>query len=218
MNFSTPLHELAWPFDGDEYRYSTNVHSAGSPVPTAAGSWGRSIVEIDAQYAEVIRYRADIVANDPARVQSLPGMSAATWDALVFVLRALADDYPGLMSLDLVDNRYVWKNRLLDVEQTFVFGDDRSLPANPLGFLISQIEEDAFVLTEREGHLHLDAFASTFAGSWSPVFDLGMTFSELHGPVPRLHGMGMIDRTERFLLSMKPGEIFRRTNWALHVD
>jgi hypothetical protein len=46
---------------------------------------------------------------------------------------------------------------------------------------------------------------------------MGMSFFEFHGPVPKLHETGILDRALKFLLRMKPGHPVRRVNWSLTV-
>ncbi len=57
----------------------------------------------------------------------------------------------------------------------------------------------------------------TFAAGWSFGFDVGMTFLEIHGPVPRLRETGVITRAREFLMRLQPGDIYRRTNWSMTV-
>jgi hypothetical protein len=108
-----------------------------------------------------------------------------------------------------------WHNALLHQHVQFELGDDDSLPVDPLRFVCEQLQEDIVLLDERHGHLYVDAIASTFSGMWSNTFALGMSFDDIHGPVPRIHGSGMVSRTERFLLSLQPGEDYRRVSWAI---
>ncbi|MGC4107691.1 MAG: DUF3445 domain-containing protein [Thermomicrobiales bacterium] len=219
MNYATPLHRVAWPFaDGaDAYRYSTNVVSGRTTIETPAGRWGNTVMAADETYDDVIAYRRAILDRDRRRCSVAPHLRAAEWDALLFVLEALATDHPPAMTLQRdADGAFTWRNRRSGTMRRFIFGDDASLPCSPLEFAAREAVEDLFLLEPRNGTLVLEGAASTFAGSWSPIFDMGMTFSELHGPVPRLHGMGIVDRTERFLLGLTPGEIVRRTNWSMH--
>ena len=46
----------------------------------------------------------------------------------------------------------------------------------------------------RDGDLFGDAGVVTFAADWSFGFDVGMSFLEIHGPVPRLRESGVITR------------------------
>ncbi|MGW0019082.1 heme-dependent oxidative N-demethylase family protein [Rhodococcus sp. NPDC003382] len=207
-----------FPFARDTYRYSTNVEPAGSVVETAAGGWGRHPVDIDGCYLDDLAERERILAADPTRFQSLPHMEIAQWDAMIMLMRMLADADPRTFALDRDGAILRWSNRVLDVEQAFVFGERSTLPESPLRFIGRQIQEDVVLLDQREGALWGDAGLVTFAADWSLRFDVGMSFLQIHGPVPRVHAEGVIPRAQRFLMGLQPGQCYRRTNWSLSVD
>ncbi len=74
------------------------------------------------------------------------------------------------------------------------------------------------LLDQREGQLWADAGLVTFAADWSLRFDVGMTFLQIHGPVPRVHVEGVIPRAHQFLLRLEVARPYRRTNWTMSVD
>ncbi|SHM69457.1 heme-dependent oxidative N-demethylase family protein [Cryptosporangium aurantiacum] len=211
------LSGFPFPFRADTFRYGTNVERARTPVHTSAGSWGAHVVDIDDDYRADLAERARILERDPGRLRVLPHARPACWDAVVTVLRDLASCYPDAMTLTKVGDAFRWRNRLLGVDVTFREGDDASLPGGPLAFLGSQIPDDIVLLDQREGALWADAACVTFAAGWSVGFDVGMTFTEIHGPVPRVHADGVVSRAERFLMRLQPGEEYRRTNWSMTV-
>lgn len=211
----TPVQRFPWPLDHDRYRPSTNVQPARQPVRTAAGIWGEHVVDVDEFYRDTIALRHTMFDADPWRCRHLPHMRPAVWDALTYLLGELADSYPGSMNVDLDGDVARWHNGLLDQQAEFVVGEDESLPADPLRFVAEQVQEDIVLLDQRDGHLYVDAIASTFSGMWSNTFSLGMSFDEIHGPVPRIHATGMVSRTEQFLMSLQPGEEYRRVSWAI---
>ncbi|MEU7812506.1 DUF3445 domain-containing protein [Pseudonocardia sp. NPDC049154] len=218
LSVSPRLATFPFPFRADSYRYSTNVEPARVPVETEAGSWGAGILHLDEDYTGELAERRRILAVDPSRLQVLPHMRPAAWDALLTVLRELHAQHPESMSLEQDGPTFVWRNSLLGVEQRFTEGADDHLPGGPLGFLGSQIQDDVVLLDQREGSLWADAGVVTFAADWSLGFDVGMRFLEVHGPVPRIHEEGIISRAERFLMRLQPGEEYRRTNWSMSVD
>jgi dimethylamine monooxygenase subunit A len=210
------LAAFPFPLRADTFRYSTNVEQARVPVETAAGSWGSGILHLDEDYAAEVAERARILERDPSRLQLLPHMRPAAWDALLTLLRELAAQHP---SMTLVEGpECVWRNEVLGVEQRFTVGDDDSLPGGPLGFLGSQVQDDVVLLDQREGALWVDAGVVTFASDWSLDFVTGMRFLDVHGPVPRVHEEGVLPRAERFLMRLAPGAEYRRVNWTLCVD
>ncbi|WP_432486050.1 heme-dependent oxidative N-demethylase family protein [Kineococcus esterisolvens] len=217
------LHEriaaFPWPFPARHYRYSTNVEPALQRTRTGAGSWGGRIIDIDGDYHDELRQRAAILHADPSRHAVLPHMVPATWDAMLLVMRELAADHPGSMHLQQGDDgSWTWRNDLLGRQHTFVLGDESTLPTSPLLYIGEQVQEDMVLLDQREGHLWGDAGLVTFAADWSMNFDVGMSFLQIHGPVPRVHEEGIIPRAEQFLMRLQPGEPYRRTNWTMSVD
>ncbi|PPG40556.1 DUF3445 domain-containing protein [Pseudoclavibacter sp. RFBA6] len=207
-----------FPFPKETYRYSTNVEPASVPRPTAAGSWGEHPVDIDHAYRDELAERARILSADPSRLQCLPHMVPAAWDAMFVLMEQLADAYPQHMSLTREGGGWHWHNGLLGIDRCFAVGETSSMPEGPLGFIGQQMQEDIVLLEQRDGELWADAGLVTFAADWSFGFDVGMSFLEIHGPVPRVHDEGVIPRAQAFLMRLEPGQSYRRTNWTLTVD
>ncbi|WP_250004370.1 DUF3445 domain-containing protein [Actinoplanes sp. M2I2] len=212
MSAETPPHRFAWPFDGQPYRFFTNVEPAGAEVRTAGGSWGATVFQADEAYPEVIAERREILRRRPRAAAALPHMHAAEWDALTWVFERFAAEHPRVATADLTDpSRVRWRNTVTGSELDLT----QDGTAHPLAVAAHEVAEDLFLLDLRDGALRLDAVAATFVASWSSTFSLGMSFSDLHGPIPRLHGSGMVARTERFLRALQPGEVVRRLNWSM---
>lgn len=206
-----------FPFAADTYRYSTNVEPSGSEVETPAGRWGATVLDVDSEYSHELDERARILAADPTRYAALPHMRAACWDAMLELMRELALAYPAVMSLTFDGAVWHWRNELRDVSCDFVFGDESTLPAEPLAFIAAQVQEDVVLLDHRDGDLFADAGVVTFAADWSFGFDVGMSFLEIHGPVPRLRETGVITRAREFLMRLQPNQTYRRTNWSMTI-
>lgn len=207
-----------FPFPHETYRYSTNVEPAGSRVVTAAGSWGEHPVDVDEYYRDDLAERDRILAADPSRFQALPHMEVAQWEAMTTVMRMLADAHPERFLISRDGDHWRWRNTELGVDRTFVFGQGDTLPEPPLRYLGRQVQEDIVLLDQREGALWGDAGLVTFAADWSLRFDVGMSFLQIHGPVPRVHEEGVIPRAQQFLMGLGPGQRYRRTNWTFTVD
>ncbi len=212
------LERFPFPFEGDCYMYSVNVEEAQQPRSNGVGSWGRHIYDVDEHYLDEVAERARILRADPARCQVLGHMRQAAWDVVEHATTALARDYPGHFALRRDGDRCRWTNRLVGVEQAFTLGDDASLPRGPLQWIARQLQEDIELLDQRDDDLFLDAGILTFGADWSLDFDLGMRFLEFHGPVPRVHEMGVMPRARLFLMRLPPGRAYRRTNWTMTVD
>lgn len=206
-----------FPFSADTYRYSTNVEPARAPVSTPAGQWGDALVDIDSEYTAELAERAAILAQDPSRHAVLPHMRAAAWDAMLTLMRELAAAYPVDFELTRTGPAsWQWHNRILDLTCDFTYADEATLPAEPLSFIAGQVQEDIVLLDQRE-QLYGDAGVVTFAADWSFGFDVGMSFLEIHGPVPRLRETGVITRAHEFLKRLQPHQPYRRTNWTLTI-
>jgi hypothetical protein len=206
-----------FPFPDDRYRYSTNVEPAAELVATPAGQWGRAVVDVDAEYVAQLAERRSILAADPTRHAVLPHMRGAAWDALLSLLQELATACPEQMVLTrLAARHWKWENRLLGENVTFTYGDDATLPDEPLAYAASQVQEDIVLLDHRD-QLYGDAGVVTFAADWSFGFDVGMSFLEIHGPVPRIRETGVITRAHEFLKRLQPHAPYRRTNWTLTI-
>lgn len=207
-----------FPFPEDRYRYSTNVEPAGASVPTAAGAWGGSIIDIDSEYHRELSERAAILDADRTRHAVLPHMVPATWDAMLTLMRELVIARPDVMALDAApDGMWHWRNELLGIDQRFRYGDATTLPDEPLRYIASQVQEDIALLDQRNESLYVDAGVITFAADWSFGFDVGMSFLEIHGPVPRVRKMGVITRAHEFLKRLQPHRPYRRTNWTMTI-
>jgi dimethylamine monooxygenase subunit A len=207
-----------FPFVADQYRYSTNVERAQVVAPTAAGEWGNPIIDVDSEYEAELRERVEILNADPSRHAVLPHMRAAAWDTMLTLMRQLSTSYPDAMSLSGNDDgSWTWQNRILGQSCRFVYGDESTLAEEPLRYIAGQVQEDIVLLDQREDTLFADAGVVTFAADWSFGFDVGMSFLEIHGPVPRIRQEGVITRAHEFLKLLQPHHPYRRTNWTMTI-
>jgi hypothetical protein len=212
---------LPWPFaeDQEQFQYTVNVEPARVTKKTAAGEWGANIVDLGGdEYLHIMTERRRILEADPSRVQILPGMMPACWDLLMYYLRDLSVSHPDVMHLEENGDVIRWRNDLLQTDQVFTIGDEQSLPYDPMTFLGREIPDDLLLVKERGGQLYFDAGLVTFAAAWSVTFDVGMSFREIHGPVPRLTGEGITSRAEQFLMRLPADRVYRRVNWTLSAS
>ncbi|MBJ7331920.1 MAG: DUF3445 domain-containing protein [Solirubrobacteraceae bacterium] len=209
--------EFPFPFDGDSYMYSTNIEPAPGPRSNGVGTWGERVIVTDEHYLDEVRLRAEILERDPRRCQVMDHMADAAWDVVEYLCEQLAADVPEQFELRRDGDRMRWTNRPMGIEQEFVLGDPSTLPLEPFEWICRQVQEDIELLDQREGKLWFDAGILTFGADWSLDFDLGMSFLEIHGPVPRVHELGVLPRANQFLLRLRAGEDYRRTNWTLTI-
>lgn len=207
-----------FPFPREIYRYSANVQAAPTLEPTAAGGWGDVIVEVDEHYPAELAERDRILQHDPARSITLPHMTEAAWDAVLYLLTELHAAQPSATRLRIDGDLVHWENDLTGTAISFVVGDASSLPTDPLTWIGTQVQEDVCLLDQRDGALWLDAGLVTFPADWSVAFDIGLSFLEFHGPVPRVHEAGVMPAAEQFLMRLTPEQAYRRTNWTLTID
>ena len=211
------LYGFPFPFAGERYRYSTNLEPARTPVVTPTGRWGTAVLDIDTWYEAELSERAEILAADPGRGAVLPHMRGAAWDTMRTLMRELAATYPDSMRLTRDGDRWSWENRILGLRADFVYGDDSTLPSEPLHYIASQVQDDIVLLDQRDGALYGDAGVVTFAADWSFGFDVGMSLLEIHGPVPRIRQERVIVRAHEFLKRLQPHQPYRRTNWTMTI-
>ncbi|GAB5897375.1 DUF3445 domain-containing protein [Mycolicibacterium mageritense] len=213
------IRRFPFPYTGDNYRYSANVEPARKVVETEAGAWGGTVVDVDEFYLAELKLRDDVLKRDPSRINTLPHMRPAVWDAITTLLPGMAEDNPTTMSFQRDGALCRWRNTLQNLDIEFTIGDDDSLPTgDPLRFLGGQIQDDIVFLDQRDKALWLDAGVVTFAADWSIGFDVGMNFTEIHSPVPRVNEEKIVSRAQHFLMSLQPGEAYRRTNWTMTID
>jgi hypothetical protein len=216
-----PTSDYPFPLPHDTYRVSANVEEAGVERATEAGAWGTTILHVGDDHTAVVDERRAILDAEPRRFVAAPHARAASWDAMLWLLDRMARERPAEASLERRvggGRRYRWRNDRLGIDREFVVGDDASLPEHPLRFAGRQVEEDVVVLGARDDRLWLDVGLVVFASVWSVGFDAGMSFAELHRPVPGAAAQRVFAQAERFLLGRRPGEAWRRLNWGLQLD
>jgi len=214
-NSPAAIARFPFPFYRDDYMYAVNIEPH---VPGRPGSVFEHAFDVDEHYVAEMRERALVLAEDPLRCQSLPHMTLAGWDLLELIMESKARDYPDWFSLDRAGDRWHWINRPLEIEQTFTFLDDSTLPQGPLEYITRQTQGDFTLQDQREDNLWMEAGMVTTQADWSLDFDLGMNFFEWHAPVPLAHERGIFDRALKFLMNVQHGAPARRFNWTMTVD
>ncbi|APH60158.1 putative cytosolic protein [Granulibacter bethesdensis] len=214
-NSDEAILSFPFPFPEDEYMYSMNaephVRSGQSPSYHHA-------FDIDEHYIAECRERAIILEQDPNRCQVMPHLQIAEWDTLELLMDSLSTDYPQWFSLTKAADKWCWVNRLLTIEQNFIFGDASTLPLPPFEYITRQVQGDFTLQDQRDNNLFIEGGMVTSQADWSLNFDKGMSFHEWHAPVPLAHDMGVFDRALKFLLKLQYGQPVRRLNWTLTVN
>jgi hypothetical protein len=206
-----------WPFpqDKDSFQFTTNMIGAGTIAPTAAGQWGENVIWIEPdEYRTYIAERNAIIDLQPYEVAALPSAAHAVWDTALFLMERMSLEHPAYFRLHSDGDEMVWENDLLDIRQRFTYGDDSTLPGGPLEYIGRQTTDDLLILREHDGQLWLDAGVLL---TWSIRFTLGMSFDQLHHRTVGFVPPGVVERAQRFLMRLEPGEVTRRDSWIFNV-
>ncbi len=214
-NSPEALKRSPFPFPEDEYMYSVNMemHDGGD-----SGSIFEHAFDIDEHYLSEMEERRLVLEKDPNRYASLPHMDLHQWDVFELIMESNSRDYPEHFSLSKDGDNWVWENKPLGIKDSFVFGDKSTLPYAPLEYIARQCQGDLVVLDQRENDLFADSLVATSVADWSGNFDVGMSFSQWHGPVPVAHELGVFDRALKYLLMIRLGQPVRRLNWTLTIN
>ncbi|OWP52303.1 heme-dependent oxidative N-demethylase family protein [Pseudomonas nitroreducens] len=214
-NSQACIDRAPWPFPDDEYMYSMNLE----PHVSVGDGAFRAVFDIDEHYISECRDRAITLEKDPGmHYISAPHMMEAQWDLLELIMESYAKDYPEYFSLEKDGTRWHWTNKLLNIDDTFTFGDPSTLPYEPMEYVTRQAQGDWVLQEERDGTLYWGAGIATQRADYSLRFNLGMAWHEFHGPVPLVKETGMLDRALKFLLRLRNGHPVRRLNWSLTVN
>ncbi|WP_409304245.1 heme-dependent oxidative N-demethylase family protein [Peribacillus sp. SCS-155] len=200
------LTDFPYPFKEDVYRYSNN----SIPLETS------NSIEITQGYKADIQLKRRLLTHSRERCyQSLPHTLAGQWEIVELVIEHLTVHYPEYFTVNKNGSSWTFANRILGEEQSFIFGDESTLPCEPLEFIGKHVQEDVIYMKQRDGDLFLDAGQLCFPANWSLAFDLGMSFKEIHSPIPGFKEEGLDDRILRFLLKLESGSPWWRKNWSL---
>jgi len=215
-NSRQTIERFPFPFTRDQFGYSVNVRPAAQGSP---GSFDEFLFDIDETYQVETAERERILSLDHARRYiAFPHMIDAQWDFLELGMTSLAADYPQSFELTRNGDQWHWRNRLLNLEHSFTFGDATTLPQEPLEYLGRQMQGDFCLLDQRDNDLYLDAGLVTFPADWSLAFNIGMTFEHWHGPVPLAHEAGIFNRAKRFIMNLQPDDPWLRLNWSITIN
>ncbi|MBK5501388.1 heme-dependent oxidative N-demethylase family protein [Peribacillus sp. TH14] len=208
---STNLEQFPFPFTSDSYRYSNDLKPLESDV----------CAEITPEYKEHIERKRKFLREQPERrFQSLPQSIDAQWEWLEFFIEQTVEAYPDQFSLKKEGAKWTFTNHILNEEETFVLGETESLPCEPLDFIGRHFHNDFLLVQQRDGDLFLEAGQIAYAALFSVHWNLGMSFLEIHNPVPLVNknGVNIVERIRDFLLRVEAGKPWMRINWNLMAD
>lgn len=209
------IKRFPFPFAEDEYMYSVNIEPHGKGKE---GSVFEFALDVDEHYVAECIDKKITLEQDPGRYESLPHMMDAQWDFLELSMESLARDYPELFSLKKNGLQWTWENKPLGIKDTFTFGNATTLAMDPFEYMGRQAQGDFVLLDQRDETLYADAGFVTTQADWSLAFNVGMSWKEWHGPVPRVTELGVMDRALKYLLNLQLGSPVRRLNWTMTIN
>jgi hypothetical protein len=175
-------------------------------------------LDITPEYYDEIREKRSLLEQNHERsYQSFPHTLEAQWELLDFLMHEMSEVHPQYFSLDKKGDFWTFQNHLLGEQQSFTFGDNSTLPFEPLDFIGRHVQEDLVLLLQRDGDLYMDAGQLCFPANWSIAFNLGMSYLQFHSPVPVYSDSGLADKVRNFLLRMESGKPWTRLNWTITV-
>ena len=215
-NSPEAIARFPFPFVEDEYRYSVNIEPHTMPGPD--GTVYETFLDIDEHYLSEMAERAIVLEENPSRCLMMDHMDLACWDFIERAMVSLSTDYPQYFSLSKDGDQWHWENSLLGINDDFTFGDSSTLPMPPMEYIGRQVQGDIALLDQRNNDLYMDTGIITCPADWSLAFDVGMSFSEWHGPVPMAPGVDIFGRALKYLTALQVGSPVRRLNWTLTIN
>ncbi|MFC5587917.1 DUF3445 domain-containing protein [Sporosarcina soli] len=210
---STNLDQFTFPWKKDTYRYSNDLVELEKEKV--------NFVKITPEYkAQIKSKREKLKAQEKVRFLSFPHTIEMQWEILEMLIDLAVEKYPEHFSIERNGDHWTFRNFILDEKEEFIFGDDTSIPYEPLDYIGRHFHNDFVLMVNREDNLHLEVAQVSFAALFSPHWNLGMTFDEIHGPVPFVSkdGIDLTERVRKFLLTIEPGKPRTRVNWNLMAD
>ena len=215
-NSSKAVERFPFPFPDDNYMYSVNIEK--HDLPGEKGSVYEHLFDIDEHYLSEMAERRQVLKENAKRCLVMDHMDLACWDFIDRAMTTMSADYPDYFSLQKDGDNWTWENKLLGIKDHFTFGDSSTLPEPPLVYMGCQVQGDIALLDQRDNDLFMDAGIITCPADWSLAFNVGMSFSQWHGPVPLAHEAGIFDRALKYLTAIPVNQPVRRLNWTLTIN
>lgn len=172
------------------------------------------IVEADEHYDHEIQLKRKLLAEDhDYYYQSHPDTRAAQWDVLEKVLEDLVRSRPEMFAMEKSGDHWTITNHQLKETTSFYFGDDASLPMQPLDWIGRQVQEDLVILNPKGV---VTAGQLCFPSGWSLGEKLGRQFMDVHAPLPPM-AMPMLMAANTFMERIPANKSFMRNNWGFRL-
>lgn len=203
------IDRFPFPFKENSYRYANNAEVLDPPF----------LSNITPQYVEEIKHKRKLLESRKEQCyQSLSHSLEAQWEILEMIINEVTLLYPNYFSVKKNGPQWTFYNYLLQEEHSFIFGNSSTLPYEPLDFIGRHLQEDLIYIAQRDKDLYMDAGQLCFPANWSIAFNLGMTYTEFHTPVPHFSTSGLAEKVRNFLLQMESGKPWTRLNWTITAE
>ena len=208
---TTDLNTFPFPFRTGNYRYSNDLRRIEEV----------NLVTITPEYELQVRAKRRLLDEQPeVRYQAMAHTMEMQWEFLEMVFEMAVEKYPEHFELIKNGDEWTFKNNILKESDTFVYGDPSTLPYEPFNYAGRHFHQDFVLMVNREDNFYLEVGQQSYAALFSPHWNTGMSFNEIHGPVPLVsrNGDNLVDRIRQFLLGINPGEPWTRINWNLMAN
>lgn len=208
---TTDLETFPFPFTSGNYRYSNDLKKLQNI----------NCVEITPEYELQIHAKRRLLEEQPdVRFQSFPHTDEMQWEVLEMLVDMAVSRYPQHFEVEKDGVNWTFKNNILGEAESFVFGDSTTLKLEPLDYIGRHFHNDFVMMVHRDDNYYLEVGQVSYAALFSAHWNKGMSFNEIHGPVPFVSRKGdqLADRVRQFLHSIEPGEPWTRINWNLMAN
>lgn len=174
---------------------------------------GEALIDLEpTHYASEIRLKRNLLQDFPGEYyRGGPELMAAQWKVLELVLNDLAEHYPEHFRLERRGEHLYWHNKLLEESLESAYGDEESVPLEPLDWVGRQVQED-LVLVRADAEAAFVGGQLCFPNGWDLPDRLGKSFMTIHERTPGTT-MPSVHAGVRLLASMKPGKTVWRMSW-----
>lgn len=207
----TNLDLFPFPWTEDNYRYSNDLKLLENPY----------CVEITPEYEIQVKQKRKLLEEQhEVRYQSFPHTLEMQWEVLEMLVEQAVERYPQYFRVEKDGATWTFHNKILNETETFRFGDASTLPYEPLDYIGRHFHNDFVLMVHRDGDLFLEVGQISYAALFSVHWNKGMSFREIHAPVPFVNrnGVDLAKRVLDFLLRIEPGKPWTRINWNLMAD
>ena len=172
------------------------------------------VVEIDEHYRdEILLKRKLLQENHSYYYAASPATTTAQWEVVEKVLTGMSLAHPETFHFTKVNSHGSWVNKLINEKLDFVFGDDASLPLEPLDWVGQQVQEDLLLL---DADSVLQAGQLCFPSGWDIQTKFQKHFLDLHAPVPSLM-TPTLRAADKLIERIPIHKPIARTNWGFRI-